>query len=110
MQQNQAEQLPLKIIHGSYHRCESSSGAAFLKGSEEVTDSSKAVANLQMLQNRKTSKSNLSDGLLFSGQIRRGRELKGFPSLLREVALGEGREARSRSLPVLALGLLLCQL
>lgn len=47
----------------SYGHRESSSGAAFPKGSEEVTHSNKAVANPQMVQSRKAIRSNLSNGV-----------------------------------------------
>lgn len=65
-------------MHALYHHCESFSGAAFPKGSEEVTYSNKAVTNLQMFQSRKTIKGNLSDGVLFSGGDQAGRGVKGL--------------------------------
>lgn len=62
----------------SYHHCESFSGAAFPKGSEEVTYSSNVAANLQVFQSRKAIKSNLSDGVLLSRGGQEGRGVKGL--------------------------------
>lgn len=98
----------------SYRHCKSFSGAAFTKGSEEVTYANIIVENVQIFQGRKTIKSPLSDQVLFSGEGRKGRGVTGLSHsqpdcLLSEVALGKGSEAPRRSLSKLALGLCLCQ-